>query len=222
MTARAVFPRFSSGSGPCPDALHLSSRASGPCPDPHKNRRPAALLLLLIALLAGCASPVIRPGRHSIDGLEVSTPVAWSAQGKAGQRLWTRDGPLLNALRIFTDIAPGEPVFRGRMRGPKDEGTRFRLGLGAVEIEELIVEALRAGGLRNVHATDLRPARLDGKPGLRSEISCDSSTGLHYRGLLLAEGEDGSLSFLLYLAPAEHYFDNGRAAVEKIFASAAE
>lgn len=184
-----------------------------------KHLRKLLVLLTLLALLAGCASPVIRPGRHNVDGLDVATPVAWTAQGKSGQRLWTRDGPVLNSLRIFTDIAPGEPVFRGRMRGPKDEGTRFRAGLGAIEIEELMVEALRAGGLRNVRSTDLRPARLGGKAGLRSEIACASSTGLAYRGMLLAEGEDGTLSFILYLAPAEHYYEHDRAAVEKIFAS---
>ena len=231
---RASGQNQSGGSGHGPDSLpdkQSQAGASQPWLLTQKQRlRPQQqrllrqqprLFLLLSILLTGCASPVIRPGHHGVDGLDLSTPVAWSAQGKAGQRLWTRDGPLLNSLRIFTDIAPGELVFRGRLRGAKDEGTRFRAGLGAIEIEELIIEAMGAGGMHNVRSTELRPARFNGRAGLRSEIACDSASGLHYRALLLAEGEDGSLSFLLYLAPAEHYFEHELAAIETIFTSAA-
>ena len=178
-----------------------------------------AMAVLLLALLSGCASPLIKPGTHNVDGLQLTTPVAWTAQGKSGQRLWTRDGPLLNALRIYTDIAPGEHVFRQRLRASTTEGARFRTGLGPIEIQELMIEAMGAGGMRNVRSTELRPATLNGRAGFRSQIECDATSGLHYRALLLAEGEDGSLSYLLYLAPAEYYFEQGLPSVEAIFAS---
>jgi hypothetical protein len=176
---------------------------------------------LVLALLAGCSSPLIKPGPQTVDGLPLSTPLAWSDLGYRGQRLWTRDGASLNALRIYTDIQPGEHVFRARLRGERDEGARFRAGLSNIEIAELIVEGLRGSGLSNVAARDLRPATLNGRDGVHAELAFDSSAGLHYRGLILAEGEDGSLSFLMYTAPAEHYFDRDRAAVEAIFASLA-
>jgi hypothetical protein len=176
-------------------------------------------LALLLALLAGCSSPLIKPGTQTVDGLQLDTPLAWSELGYRGQRLWTRDGASLNALRIYTDIEPGEHVFRAQLRGERDEGARFRAGLSSIEIAELIVEGLRGSGLANVEARDLRPATLNGRSAFRAELSFDSSAGLHYRGLLLAEGEDGSLSFLLFTAPAEHYFERDRATVEKIFAS---
>jgi hypothetical protein len=194
--------------------------------DPTAARRQIArsrnlLAALLLVLLAGCSSPLIKPGAQTVDGLALSTPLPWSDLGYRGQRLWTRDGASLNALRIYTDIEPGEHVFRARLRGEQDEGARFRPGLSSIEIAELIVEGLRGSGLSNVAARDLRPATLNGRPGFRAELSFDSSAGLHYRGLLLAEGEDGSLSFLMYTAPAEHYFERDREAVESIFDSLA-
>jgi hypothetical protein len=177
------------------------------------------LAMFALAFLAGCSSPLIRPGPQTVDGLDLDTPLSWSDLGYRGERLWTRDGASLNALRIYTDIEPGEHVFRARLRGEQDEGARFRAGLGNIEISELIVEGLRGSGLLNVAARELRPATLNGRAGFRAELAFDTSAGLRYRGLLLAEGEDGSLSFLMYTAPAEHYFERDRAAVESIFAS---
>jgi len=176
---------------------------------------------LLLSLLSGCSSPLINPGPQSIDGLALATPVSWSDLGHRGQRLWTRDGVSLNALRIYTDIEAGEHVFRARLRGERDEGARFRAGLSDIEIAELIVEGLRGSSLVNVRAIDLRPAALNGHRGFRAELSFDNNSGLHYRGLVLAEGEDGSLSFVMYTAPAEFYFERDRAVVESIFESLA-
>ena len=85
----------------------------------------------------------------------------------------------------------------------------------------MIVEGLRGSSLVNVRAIDLRPATLNGRKGFRAELSFDNNSGLHYRGLILAEGEDGSLSFLMYTAPAEFYFERERAVVESVFASLA-
>lgn len=197
--------------------------------EPHGSRHKVAptgfawhaLLALLLALLGGCSSPLVKPGAQTVDGLALSTPLSWSDLGYQGQRLWTRDGVSLNALRIYTDIEPGEHVFRARLRGERDEGARFRVGLSDVEIAELIVEGLRTSSLVNVRATDLRPATLNGRSGFRAELAFDNNGGLHYRGLVLAEGEDGSLSFLMYTAPAEFYFERDRAAVEAIFSSLA-
>ena len=200
----------------CPPALVLSPKPSRP-----PALVPSFGLALACLLLSACSSPLVQPGPQTVDGLRLSTPIAWSDLGRGGQRLWTRDGMLLNALRIYTDIEPGEHVFRARLRGKKDEGARFRAGLSEIEISELIVEGLRGSGLSNVEALNLRPSTLNSRHGFRAELRFDSASGLHYRGLLLAEGADGSLSFLMYTAPAEFYFERDRASVEAIFDSLA-
>lgn len=180
-----------------------------------------ALVAVVALLLGACSSPLVSPGTQTVDGLTLTTPVSWSDLGYRGQRLWTRDGASLNALRIYTDIEPGEHVFRARLRGDRDEGARYRAGLSSIEIAELIVEGLRGSGLVNVSTENLRPATLHGKTGFRAELRFDSSAGLHYRGMLLGEGEDGSLSFLMYTAPVEYYFERDQGVVESIFVSAA-
>lgn len=185
------------------------------------RRLPALILAPGLLLLASCSSPLVNSGAQTVDGLPLNTPVSWSELGRSGQRLWTHDGMLLNALRIFADIEPGEHVFRTQLRGKKDEGARFRTGLSEIEISELIVEGLRGSGLNHVEALNLRPATLNGRPGFRAELSFDNAGGLHYRGLLLAEGSGSSLSFLMFTAPADFYFDRDRASVEAIFTSLA-
>jgi hypothetical protein len=185
------------------------------------TRQRVLTLTLASLLLAACSSPLIKPGAQTVDGIALRTPISWSDLGRKGQRVWTRDGMLLNALRIYADIEPGEHVFRARLRGKKDEGARFRAGLSEIEISELVVEGLRGSGLSNVQALNLRPATLNGHAGFRAELRFDNSAGLHYRGLLLAEGADGSLSLLMFTAPAEFYFDRDRPTVEAIFDSVA-
>lgn len=181
-------------------------------------RRPA--LWICVLLLAGCANPLVKPGPQTVDGLTLDTPLAWTDYGLRGERLWTRDGVLLNALRIYTDIRPGEHVFRERQRNSKrEEGARYRAASSAVEIQEVILEALRADGLANVAAEDLRPATLAGRSGFRFQLRFDSEAGLHYRGLVLGEGADDTLSFLIFTAPSGHYYEHLRGAVEAIYNS---
>ena len=210
--------------------MSLHSRTLAACRTfgTHSRRKSDRLLATLLRvvlpcatlLCTACSSPLIKPGAQTIDGLRLTTPMSWSDLGHHGQRLWTRDGVNLNALRIYTDIEPGEHVFRARLRGEKNEGARFRSAQSDLEIAELVVEALRGSGLVNVIARQIEPATLNGRSGFRAELAFDSAAGLHYRGLRLAEGEDGSLSFLLYTAPTEFYFDRDRAEIESIFRSA--
>ncbi len=177
------------------------------------------LMLASAAFLAvSCASPWIKPGVAQVDGLALRTPVGWTAQSQGGRHLWTRDGVLLNALHIVVDLAPGQALF-SNARSARDDGARFRAGMEAVELQELILEAMSAAGMRNVRALSTRPATIRGRAGFQSELQLDSTTGLHYRALLVAEGSGNSLTLLLFVAPAEFYFERDRAMVEGIFAS---
>lgn len=182
--------------------------------------RPGQLAMVLaLTLLSACASPYIQRGPQSVDGLQLDTPIEWTDLGTPRRRVWTRDGVLLNTLRIHTDIRPGEPVLRRQSGVRREEGVRFRAGMDAIAIQDLILDALRAEGLADVAASGLRPARLMGRPALRAEIRFSTPEGLRYRGLLLAEGEDGTLSYLLWYAPETYYYGRDREAVEAIFAS---
>jgi hypothetical protein len=95
-------------------------------------------------------------------------------------------------------------------------------GIASVRVrflQELFADALQSLGLVNVAASGLRPAPFGSRPGFRFELRYDTPRGLSYRGLVLAEIAGGTLSFLVYDAPAEHYFERDLAGVETLLAS---
>jgi hypothetical protein len=154
-----------------------------------------------------------------VDGIALDTPIPWSSFGTRGQRTWTRDGTQLNTLTIIADLKPGMPVF-GTERRRGVEGVRFAAGMSRVGTLELIVDGLKALGWENIETLSTAAATLAGRPALRAELSMSKPNGLRYRAMLLAESADDTLSFLLYNATEEYYYERDRAAVERLFASA--
>ncbi|MCU0753566.1 MAG: hypothetical protein MUE46_00375 [Xanthomonadales bacterium] len=182
------------------------------------SRLPASLLLALS--LAGCVSDRIRPGEDvSLGELTLTSPVGWSQRGYGRERYWTIDGPALNSIAIFQNVREGEHLLllpRGRRR---DEGAIYRTAMSEAEVQELFADALQSLGLVNVSATGLRPAAFGSRPGFRFELRYDTPRGLSYRGLVLAEIDAGTLSYLVYDAPAEYYYERDLASVEALLAS---
>jgi hypothetical protein len=168
-------------------------------------------------LLAGCAGQaLVQPGTARVDGLVLPTSKAWSQRGFKGERQWTVDGPLLNALEIYTGVEPGELLF-DLPAAKRREGIRYRADMSDLEVQELVADGLLAAGVVDVQLVELKPARLGDAPAIRFELSFANAAGLRYRALALASQAGGELTLLLYYAPAEYYFDRDRAAVEAIF-----
>lgn len=176
-------------------------------------------LLLTLLLMTGCAAPtLVGPGPISVDGLHLNSPVAWSQRGVAGERQWTIDGPLLNALEIYTDVKPGELLF-DLPQAKRREGIRYRTGMSDLEVQELVADGLLAAGVIDLKLLKLEPARLGDEAAIRFELSFANAAGLRYQALALASQAGERLTLLLYYAPAEHYYERDRAHVESIFGS---
>lgn len=182
--------------------------------------------------LASCGvAPIVEPGNVvKIKDISLSSGQRWNQFGDSRMRLWTIDGSMLNDLRIFVDIKPGEHIFlapkgRAERRG---EGLLFRADMSELEVQELFVDALKRYDAVNVSADGLRPAKLGNRAGFRFELNFESGSGLSlgnrgglkYKAMVLAETQGSTLSFLYFDAPAEFYFDRDKAAVEQIFATA--
>lgn len=195
-----------------------------------KNHVIAAALSLA---LASCSvAPIVEPGKPVlIKDLSLSTSLRWNQFGDSRMRLWTIDGAMLNDLRIFADIKAGEHVFlaaKGRVER-RGEGLLFRADMSELEVQELLVDALKRYDAVNVSASGLRPAKLGNRAGFRFELSFESGSGLSlgnrgglkYKAMVLAETQGGTLSYLYFDAPAEFYFERDKAAVEQIFANVA-
>jgi hypothetical protein len=194
----------------------------------HAWRRATSLLALLIAL-SGCGvAPLVEPGKPVlVKDISIDSPIRWSQFGDARSRLWTIDGTLLNNFHLFADIKNGEHVFleaKGRAER-KGEGLLFNAQMSELEVQELIVDAIRGSDAVNVSASNLRPAKFGARPGFRFDLNFESGSGtqmgnrggLKYRAMVLAETQGGTLSYALFYAPAEFYFGRDQASVEQIF-----
>lgn len=187
------------------------------------------LLLSTVLVLSGCGiASTVGPGAPvKVKNMTLSTPITWNQFGASRMRIWTVDGFSLNALRVLSDIKPGETLFlepRGRLER-RGEGLLFRAGMSELEVQELFVDALKSADAVDVKASQLRPSSFGARPGFRFELRYTNGAGLamgtrgglKMRGMVLAETQEDTLSFLMFLAPEEFYFGRDQAAVEQIF-----
>ena len=175
---------------------------------------------LILAGLSGCAAPtLVGPGMVRVDGLQLQTPIAWSQRGRAGERQWTVDGPLLNALEIYTRVKPGELLF-DLPSAKQREGIRYREGMSELELQELVADGLLAAGVVDIRLLELRPAKLGDFTAVEFELAFANAVGLRYQALALASQANGELTLLLYYAPAEYYYERDRSTVLLMLRSA--
>lgn len=176
-------------------------------------------LLLLVLLLGGCASMVIGPGPVQVIGLQTSTTLSWTPlYNSSNYGRWTIDGALLNDL-TFRRIEDGR-LLSGQRPSKSQLETMpvFRSTMDDSGIRDLIVDEYRRLGAVDPQWTDLRPAALAGSDGIRFELRFSSRDGLIYRSLHLAAKREGTLYWVAFDAPAEHYWDLQVAEVESIMA----
>lgn len=186
------------------------------------SRTDLALLLMFVLLLVGCSSPLVRPGeRVALKSFSLSSPIAWSQFSNGRERVWTLDGPMLNRVWIIDGVKPGEQVFlRPRPYGRrKGEGALFHAGISDSEAIELIADGLREQGVDDLQVHDITPKPFGALPGFAFAFEFASRRGLRYRGLGAGEIAGDSLSYVLFFAPAEYYFERDVAAARQVLES---
>ena len=180
-------------------------------------------LPIAIALVAGCADGrLIQPGVASANGgIVIDTPVAWSRFAFPRYEIWTIDGIPLNRLYIVPAVKSGEHVFlERRVSANAPDAPAFHAGMRAEEIRDIVLDALTETGAVDIRSEGLRPAHLGAVDGLRFEFKASTAAGLQYRGMVLAAARGDQLTFLLWMAPAEYYYDRDATSVAHILDSA--
>lgn len=180
-----------------------------------------ALLAAALALVAGCAGNRLqKAGNAAVFDLQLETQLDWARIRAPRQEQWTIDGAPLNQLMILSRIKPREHVFlRAKERSWRPDGPWFRAGMRPDEVRDIVLDGLRSAGWANVEASQLRPVRWGGTPGLRFHLDLDNPNGLVYRGLATAAERNGRLTLLVWIAPAEHYHGRDAEAVGRMFDS---
>ena len=187
----------------------------------HVGHRIAGWLVLLAmtALLAGCGTGrLVEPGVASAQGgILVETPIAWSRFEFPRYEIWTIDGIPLNRLYIVPSVKSGEHVFlEHRVSKNRPDAPAFRTGMRAEDIRDILLDALTETGAVDIRSEGLRPARFGSIDGLRFEFQASTAQGLQYRGMVLAAAHGDQLTLVLWMAPAEYYYDRDVAAVDKM------
>jgi hypothetical protein len=200
------------------------------------------LLLIVFFLIGGCAHyTAVRAERRAIgDFYSVKTNVEWSQADEGGMKVWTIDGPFLEALRFVT-LKDGDTLFQSTDKDAKLP--RFRALMTPNEVVEFFVASLKSvrGGVdthqlakgmvqpagiiagsinaASIDVKNLRPADFGRLPGFRFDFFFLSKEGLERQGAALGCIHDGKLLLMVYTGTREHYFKMHQGEVETIFSS---
>lgn len=186
------------------------------------------IIALFCALLTACTGGsklVTGPYATGQGGFTVTLGRSWSdITSLMGNRarnvhLLSIDGPFLNRLYLAGALRPGEFIVKPAR--PETPTPTFRADMSDTEIVEFVTDSVAALGYQRPETANLRPATLAAAPGVRFELTTQSTEGLNYSGTALVSRAGDRLNVLLYLAPSEHYYDAYLPEVEQVFASAA-
>ncbi|MBA4011156.1 MAG: hypothetical protein C0481_04750 [Phenylobacterium sp.] len=176
--------------------------------------------------LAACATVTSAPaGAMKVgDAYEVALGREWSdisniMNGRTKKvRLLSIDGPLLNRLYLSDGLEPGEYLIKP---AAKETPTPvIRKDMSASERLEFVADSVVALEYQRVQLVRPRPAKLGQGNGVRFDLTAQTKSGLDVKGTGVISEQGGKTYVLLYLAPAEHYFDANLAEVEAILGSA--
>lgn len=148
------------------------------------------------------------------------SPVAWTRLTQSEFEIWSIDGFGLQSLRLYGSIGDGESLVPRDPKEPqKKELPKYREGMEAIDVADLIEATLEIGGATNVVISNIRPAPFGTRDGFRFEVQFVEE-GLIYRAAALGSIDDqGRLDLLFYAGSEQHYFELRRDAVDKIFDS---
>jgi len=175
-------------------------------------------------LLAGCtAISSVPAGPATVGATQVTLGREWSdvsllmnSRSKK-VRLLSIDGPLLNRLYVSDGLVVGDYLVKP---AAKERPTPvIRADMSVTERIEFVTDSISAMDFQRVEAARPRAAKLDGNPAVRFDVTAKTKEGLDVKGTVLAAEVKGKTYVVIYLAPAEHYYDAMLPEVEQVMAS---
>lgn len=186
-----------------------------------------AILVALAALsLTACASVTSAPAGALKVGAayEVSLGREWSdisaiMVGRTKKvRLLSIDGPLLNRLYLTDGLVPGDYLIKPQAK--ETPTPVIRKDMSASERLEFVTDSVAALEYQKVQLVKPRPAKIGEAQGVRFDLTAQTKAGLDIRGTGVVAEKSGKTYVVLYLAPAEHYYEATLPEVESLVASA--
>ena len=182
------------------------------------------LAALLVASATACATwSLVEGDRVAMGDLYTVDPIiSWNSHADGDRVVWTLDGPSLQRLIFLNAVEGDDPLFGASWflsSSARKKLHRFRRGMDAFEIEELISEVWSQSGWSEVRTQNLAPAPFGPFDGFRFDLSCLSDAGLEYRGLVQAAVVQDRLYVILFLAVRVHSYEKLAPIIERILRS---
>lgn len=188
--------------------------------------------LLFMALLPSCAPYVLVEGKFtaSTENFEVDLPSGWRKHDIAFDHhpvsrslledLEKRRNLSWDALRITRDGLLLQQIAIGRLAIDKElpyTKRKFSKGMLPQEVAGVIIDNIRSNpNITNQQVMENLPAQVGGAPGFKLLYTYRTKKGLTMKvacyGVMLAD----SYYYLLYEAPARHYFAIDYSVFEKV------
>lgn len=184
----------------------------------------AATLALTLGLTA-CASITSAPaGPMQLGAGQVTLGREWSdislimPYRSKKVRLLSLEGPLLNRLYLTQGLVAGDYMIKPVAKERPTPAVRADMSVS--EQIEFVADNVAAMDYLRVETSRPRPVKFGAASGVRFEITATTKEGLEIKGVGAVAKGPGGLYVILYLAPAEHYYDTNLADVESIITSA--
>ncbi len=178
-----------------------------------------AAAALMAPLLVACATgPTLAPaGKLSVvSAYSVNLDRNWSdvttlyVSGKAPKvKVLTIDGINLNRLLVSDGLTSSDPLVVSPTKGDTatNPAPRGKADMSLSEQMEFVSRAVSELDYQKVETLNPKPVTLGGVKGVRFELSGKTSDGLNIKGTAQAVSSKGLSYYIVYLAPAEHYYD---------------
>lgn len=169
----------------------------------------------LLSLAACAGGPTLAPAGKFAQGSHSVTLdrdwSAYSADSRTKTRMLTVDGILLNRLYVSDGLSPSDPLFVDPVRGDNETNPapRGKADMSLSEQMEYVATAVSVLDYQKVETLNPKPVTVNGAKGVRFEFTAKTSEGLNMKGLAQSVSKNKLNYYIVYIAPAEHYYDAG-------------
>lgn len=174
--------------------------------------------LCLLVILGGCTIYQLAPaGKVDIgDTYSITLNDDWSQSEFKHMRTYTKDGPLLGAVSVTSGVNEDEHLLVGV---GEDKQPPYEKNLSLIELQQFITDSFVATGAEKLTVSEIRPESFGSWQGIRAEFDFFTKEGLHKKALIVGAQQNDKLYYILYTAPALHFFDKNKPEVEGIIRS---
>lgn len=188
------------------------------------NKYRHSIVLLVMLGLSGCGAISWKhvdqaDGRQvQTDAYSIQVPHGWTYHTRNQQDsvIISRDGPRIQQI-MSRVIEYGQPY----ILNSRSEDVLVRNMLPTDLAQFALAGRQSQLDLENLETVALEPATFSGRPGFRVEYSYRTPRGLGYRGVIYGAAREDGAHFMLYEAPAIHFFERDLATFERIANSVA-